>query len=793
MATGSEVFLFTPPSISGCRLWLDGADMSSLTFSGSVVTQWRDKSGNGNNATSVNNPSYNTESNGVDFVRTSSQYFTLPDGTYPFDNSSYSYFYIFTPRNTVLGQTLTFGGSNNATAGDFGRSIGFRTGDAGTGTLQTYWFSYDLQTSTTFTLNVKNFAANFYTSGGSRSIWINFVQGASDTPSVARTQRSTWNLIGAAGSGASYSGFLDAQIHEYIVYNSQLPTLQRQQVEGYLAWKWGIQASLPANHPFRNYRPYANPPFPTQIPMVPVRNQNVFPFVPPQISGCQLWLDAADPTSILLNGSSVTQWNDKSGNLRHFVQPTLGNSPTYTTYLSYPAIRFTGASSQFLSNAYIQTGTGGRHTYLVFADVSTTANTYGNPVMFFMADGNATQGGDWRAAFDGANQYLSIDVSAGAKTMNITPSVTSMRTQLTMGLWGMATGATVSTAYVFGNGTQFTNQVVAFAGNPSINTQNSPPTRIGGGQTGYATFALYELIHYNVELTTIQRQQVEGYFAWKWGLVSSLPVGHPFRNRPIAPFSFTAVPRSLNASFWTPLQISGCSLWLDAADSSRITQSGMSVTQWRDKVNTIVMTTQGTTANATLVNGINGRQCIYFNNSASDSVYMSGTLANLLTGTAFYVFQAFNQRNVDWRPFATWWSGGQYPAYGYLGGTTVSTVGPYTTYASPNGTPTQVLTPGSNYVISYGWGGTTTRVTTNGSTLQIGSQVSYSSSTSTFWIGGDGTDAYSRITLYYGEILFYNSILSQSQRQQVEGYLAWKWGLQANLPSNHPFSKFPPI
>jgi hypothetical protein len=30
---------------------------------------------------------------------------------------------------------------------------------------------------------------------------------------------------------------------------------QDQQIEGYLAWKWGLQSSLPADHPFRNNAP----------------------------------------------------------------------------------------------------------------------------------------------------------------------------------------------------------------------------------------------------------------------------------------------------------------------------------------------------------------------------------------------------------------------------------------------------------------------------------------------------------------------------------------------------------
>jgi hypothetical protein len=29
-----------------------------------------------------------------------------------------------------------------------------------------------------------------------------------------------------------------------------------------------------------------------------------------------------------------------------------------------------------------------------------------------------------------------------------------------------------------------------------------------------------------------RRQTVEGYLAWKWGLVANLPAAHPFKNRP---------------------------------------------------------------------------------------------------------------------------------------------------------------------------------------------------------------------------------------------------------------------
>ena len=45
---------------------------------------------------------------------------------------------------------------------------------------------------------------------------------------------------------------------------------------------------------------------------------------------------------------------------------------------------------------------------------------------------------------------------------------------------------------------------------------------------------------------------------------------------------------------------------------------------------------------------------------------------------------------------------------------------------------------------------------------------------------------------YIGEVIMFNTILTTAQRQNVEGYLAWKWGLQGSLPYTHPNALAPP-
>ena len=88
----------------------------------------------------------------------------------------------------------------------------------------------------------------------------------------------------------------DCQFGEIIVYNSVLSSTQIRVIESYLSTKWAIALS--------GFYPYSKP-----APLV--RGFN-----PIDIPGCQLWLDAADPTSVT-GTTSVTAWRDKSGNGRN--------------------------------------------------------------------------------------------------------------------------------------------------------------------------------------------------------------------------------------------------------------------------------------------------------------------------------------------------------------------------------------------------------------------------------------------------------------------------------------------
>ncbi len=57
---------------------------------------------------------------------------------------------------------------------------------------------------------------------------------------------------GWSAAGPTYGTFWNGTIGEAIIVNASLSISDRQKVEGYLAWKWGTQASLPSDHPYKN-------------------------------------------------------------------------------------------------------------------------------------------------------------------------------------------------------------------------------------------------------------------------------------------------------------------------------------------------------------------------------------------------------------------------------------------------------------------------------------------------------------------------------------------------------------
>jgi hypothetical protein len=87
---------------------------------------------------------------------------------------------------------------------------------------------------------------------------INYLNGQSpssvaSTGSFGTTSYSIGRDVGNTDYGGSYA-YWPGNVGEVIIFNASLSITQRQQIEGYLAWKWGLQSQLPFTHPYYKFR-----------------------------------------------------------------------------------------------------------------------------------------------------------------------------------------------------------------------------------------------------------------------------------------------------------------------------------------------------------------------------------------------------------------------------------------------------------------------------------------------------------------------------------------------------------
>jgi hypothetical protein len=542
---------------------------------------------------------------------------------------------------------------------------------------------------------------------------------------------------------------------EAMIFDGAVTDIDRRNVEGYLAQKWGLQPNLPATHPY-----YATST--TQLYKRPVFQR---PFSPVDITGCSLWLDGADPSSMTFSsGTNVSVWKDKSGLANNAVQATAGYQPTYTTDAGYPAILFNSASTNYLNGGPLLASTSfswftvfraltttttqyifidyKRETNQAFVQANTTTTGTADGYVFYGTTPNATfKTGSYSSV--GTNKtLLEIVDSPGNNTSNFFRDGNALSTTFTNN--GGTAISTDSYGYILGAGK-----------NPSVFTSNC--------LNGY----IYEVIVFLSELSSPQRQQVESYLAWKWGLVSNLtPSTHPGKTLP----AFSTV--------FSPKSVSGMSLWLDAADPTTVTGTS-SVTNVVDKSgNNIVLTNANGFSYPN--NTFNGRYPSFYcpNGYTSSHLGYTSSFSQTTPFTVFFLAQYTSASDVsgyimDSSPSGS--SNREYTLGSYLG--------------SPFGSSATTGLMRNPCIVCMNWIGGTSSTYINGSS-------NYSGSLTGFTTGGITIgNRYSINESWPGhicEFIWYSGTLSTSQRQQVEGYLAWKWGLQANLPDSHAFKKIKP-
>ena len=727
---------FSPTSITGCKAWFDAFD-SSYTLSGTTVTGWTNKSGNANASTGSGTVSVNLATlNGKSSVRFPAGGNYLNVGSLTYTTSYRNQFFVVTVGAT--GSTYFYLNANDAVCG---QCYSWSDGDIEINKLGTG----GIVTTPTGYFGTTSFVSICTSAGGNTGIWVN---GVSQTLTLNNVGTGGfWSTGSASPSLGGGSGTLD--MYELLQYDGILTTTQRQQIEGYFAWKWGLQASLPGSHPYASINP--NPTVSNKISALPFYTQ----FRPTSIAGCALWLDGADPAGTGTppsNGATVTTWVDKSGNSAN---GTSIGTPTYSS--SSKAISFNGSSAFSLPNGTISPGSS---NFTIFGVCYPTS--FANYPYLYGAGGSSA------GTATGMLFYPNGQIENGFYTdfMGIAPSGTIAVNNLYL----------ISTAY---NGTRtlYINGKSVVSGTPSSTKNVSVINNfVGRDQINNNEFfygTINEFIVFNTFITSTQRQQIESYLAAKWGLTSALP------------------------SFTSPLQIPGCQLWMDGADSTTITIA-TGVSQWNDKSGNAYNFTQATGASQPTRTGnyISFQSNYYLtiptafmNNVTSWSLFF---LINPISSSNFIMVKqhdGVNTENVLSMTLNTNSSGGgQTGSTGYLYWRSYN--------AGTQAASSSALSTSTIQILSLVYDGTnlymyingTLNSTTAGSFATLNDTLPTAYTLGAWYVPGYGGFQYSGSTNFQlGEMISYYTSLTTTQRQTIEGYLAAKWGLQSQLPATHPY------
>ena len=245
-----------------------------------------------------------------------------------------------------------------------------------------------------------------------------------------------------------------------------------------------------------------------------------------------------------------------------------------------------------------------------------------------------------------------------------------------------------------------------------------------------------------------------------------------------------------NARVWTPAALgSDLALWLDAADSSTITLNGSTVSQWSDKSNNARHATQGTAANQPTytANGLNGKPVLTFDGSShflsigaltgSRIVSVLAVAATNNTSQDGYVLDESGSASTGGGLSIRFTSTGAVRFWGQVAVGGADATGVVQGAASIIG-GVESATAQNSYLNGVA---SNTATPSGGSRSALNGRIGHSQLLGGFLNGN------------IAEIILANSALSTENRQRLEGYYAWKWALEANLPVGHPFKSAPPF
>lgn len=260
--------LWTPAEIAPA-IWYDTSDSATVTLVGSVASAISNKgtlSYNLTQGTSSARPLLDAASlNGLDTLRLDGDNDRLENsnGVNLLRNSSGGMTFVVKKTNTVTTGQEIFGvrqqGARRVLLAEYTGVTGvvnivrsLRT-DNGSATTET-------RLDTTSTVDTDWHFLSAVTNFGEAKLTLvldGTVEAHTDSFGTAGNTSNTdaARIRMGCGTANTASGFFNGNIAEVIIIETDVSLVTRQLIEGYLAWKWGLQANLPSGHPYKDAAP----------------------------------------------------------------------------------------------------------------------------------------------------------------------------------------------------------------------------------------------------------------------------------------------------------------------------------------------------------------------------------------------------------------------------------------------------------------------------------------------------------------------------------------------------------
>lgn len=233
-------------------------------------------------------------------------------------------------------------------------------------------------------------------------------------------------------------------------------------------------------------------------------------FSPTSISGCLLWVDASDDSTITHSSGSVSQWDDKSGNNHHMTQSTATYRPTYVDDVTGAYIEFDGTDNVLgnQTSALINVSDSANTIFVVYQSDVTTTSSGGDCVAGVSFRGRQYHGININSSHAGAGATSMMNRSA----QNFDPFLNNISATTKQVVYGTRSGITRKIYDQDGNSATHTNSSNTSQDNFCIGSAWEV------GRTPLANFdgKVYEVIVYNSLLNDAELEQVHNYLQTKW-------------------------------------------------------------------------------------------------------------------------------------------------------------------------------------------------------------------------------------------------------------------------------------